>query len=268
MSALVLLYHSVSENPLPGLGPWTVTPALMEEHARVIASCGRPVVTFSQLITARHSGTVEPDTVVITFDDGYQDNLLAAEILARQRLPATIYVTTDAIGRTRMLNPADLPELIRKGWEIGSHGVTHRRLDELEIDQARHELVSSRLTLQEISGGRVDSYAYPHGSYTKALAVEAAIAGYSSAAAVRDSLSADDDDPYAVARMTVPAGLTADALVGWLDNGGLPTSTPTSPVLTEAYRVFRRTRTALRGEPADELARRLQAVENEGQGEN
>src|SRR5258706_8223637 len=37
--------------------------------------------------------------VVITFDDGYANNLLAAEILAAAKLPWAIFVSTNAMGR-------------------------------------------------------------------------------------------------------------------------------------------------------------------------
>lgn len=260
MTALVLLYHSVTLDPLPDLAPWTVTPAQLAEHARLIAESGRPVLSVTDLVERRRAGTAPRDAIVLTFDDGYADNLEAADILSGFGLPATIYVTTSALGRTRMLTPVDLPDLAARHWEVGSHGVTHRRLDEIPRSEAVSELVDSRSRIEDWTGLACATYAYPHGSYTDALARLAAEAGYSSAAAVRDCLSTEDDHAFALGRMTVMAGLDPSGLKAWLDGTDLPESTSTPRPVTEAYRAFRRARTRLRGRARDELDARLNTL--------
>jgi hypothetical protein len=132
-------------------------------------------------------------------------------------------------------------------------------LDEIPRTEAVSELVDSRACIEDWTGLGCGAYAYPHGSYTGALASLAAKAGYSSAAAVRDCLSTEDDSPFALGRMTVMAGLDAAGLRAWLDGTGLPESTPTPRPVTEAYRAVRRLRTRLRGRALDELDARLNA---------
>jgi peptidoglycan/xylan/chitin deacetylase (PgdA/CDA1 family) len=159
-----------------------------------------------------------------------------------------------------MLTGSELAELVTQGWEVGSHGVTHRRLDELARAEVAAELANSRAAVEDCTGQHALTYAYPHGSHTEALARLVAEAGYSSAAAVRDCLSADDDNPYALGRMTVMSGLDVAGLRSWLEGTELPEFTPTPRAVTEAYRAIRRLRARMRGRALDELDERLATV--------
>jgi peptidoglycan/xylan/chitin deacetylase (PgdA/CDA1 family) len=53
--------------------------------------------------------------VVITFDDGYANNLLAAEMLAAARLPWAVFVSTGALGRGNSLWTVELSLLLLHG---------------------------------------------------------------------------------------------------------------------------------------------------------
>lgn len=52
---------------------------------------------------------------VITFDDGYANNLLAAEILAEAKLPWSLFVTTNALGRSKTIWTVELSLLLLHG---------------------------------------------------------------------------------------------------------------------------------------------------------
>lgn len=54
--------------------------------------------------------------VVITFDDGYENNLVAANILTKRKIPFTIFLTTDLLGaKGKSIWPVDLALFILKG---------------------------------------------------------------------------------------------------------------------------------------------------------
>ena len=52
------------------------------------------------------------------------------------------------------------------GWEIASHGVTHRNLLKLSDKEVEYELSESKRVLSNIVGD-VMTYAYPYGSYNR-----------------------------------------------------------------------------------------------------
>jgi peptidoglycan/xylan/chitin deacetylase (PgdA/CDA1 family) len=98
--ALILAYHRITRGESD---PWAlnVTPAHFSEHLDVLRRCLRPM-PLAELEHARRCGRIPHGAVAVTFDDGYADNLhTAAPMLARADVPATVFVTTGAIGSTR-----------------------------------------------------------------------------------------------------------------------------------------------------------------------
>ncbi|HEV8607741.1 MAG TPA: polysaccharide deacetylase family protein [Tepidisphaeraceae bacterium] len=98
--ATILLYHSV---PSAEVAQW-IDPAnamsleVFEAQMRFLAR-RRNVISMSELMEAiENAQSLEAGTVVITFDDGYRDNLeVAGPILERYGLSATLYLATNAM---------------------------------------------------------------------------------------------------------------------------------------------------------------------------
>jgi peptidoglycan/xylan/chitin deacetylase (PgdA/CDA1 family) len=107
--ALVLLYHRVAE---PERDPQllAVSPAHFEEHLHVLASRGGAVPLRE--LRGRRSG------VAITFDDGYADNLPAAERLAAAGLPATVFVAAGLLGETPWWDELAERTQVESGWDV------------------------------------------------------------------------------------------------------------------------------------------------------
>src|SRR6516165_2586329 len=70
---LILMYHRIADEPVD---PWwlSVSPTYFEEHLRVIRR-SRHVLPLWKFIKDTRAGTLRPDAVALTFDDGYVDNL-------------------------------------------------------------------------------------------------------------------------------------------------------------------------------------------------
>jgi peptidoglycan/xylan/chitin deacetylase (PgdA/CDA1 family) len=71
-----------------------------------------------------------------------------------------------------------LREMRAAGITIGSHTLTHARLDREPRHIVREELAGSRRLLEEKLGGTIDSFAYPDGRFDAATVGATALAGY------------------------------------------------------------------------------------------
>src|SRR6267142_3444107 len=74
------------------------------------------VLSLPELVAELSTNTREKKpAAVITFDDGFANKLLAAEILAANRLPWTIFVATGAVGRENSIWTVELSLLLLQG---------------------------------------------------------------------------------------------------------------------------------------------------------
>jgi peptidoglycan/xylan/chitin deacetylase (PgdA/CDA1 family) len=237
----ILLYHSVRDEPLPRMARWTVSPAAFDDQVRRMVGAGRTGVTVSELVAALCGERALPDRpLVVTFDDGFIDTLPAVERLLAASIPATVYVTGAHLGRPGMMQADDVIRLgSSPGVEVGAHGMTHRRLDELTTERVHRELVGSKRLIGELTERPCRSFAYPHGSHDRRTVDIVRASGYSSAVAVRNALSHAGDDPFALARVTVERR-SGPATVERALAGSLPIARHAERARTRAYRSVRR----------------------------
>jgi len=172
----VLMYHSITEKPEPGVGAYyqtTASPAVFRRHMQCLAEWGYRTVSMEQLAAAVRTGNqpaiLNPKTVVITFDDGFANFLTHAfPALEEFGLRATMFLPTAFIHASRRafkgtdcLTWDEVRQLQAKGIEFGSHTVTHPRLVDLTWDEIRHELRQSKEELETQLGRPARTFAYP-----------------------------------------------------------------------------------------------------------
>ena len=175
----VLMYHKVNDlQP----NPTTVPTSVFAEQMTLLAELGYEPVSLEQVRAHYVEAAALPEgAVLITFDDGYRDNLEnALPILQRHGYPAVIFVPIGFLDGDR---PLPHEEALRAlgvhnetvGWDelaaleaggirVESHGIGHRPVSELDPAAAAREIALSKLRLEERLGRHVDAYAFVKGS--------------------------------------------------------------------------------------------------------
>jgi peptidoglycan/xylan/chitin deacetylase (PgdA/CDA1 family) len=244
----ILLYHSVSDTPSVGQAEFTVTPAAFREHVRAIAVSGRTAMTIRELASALRGEREMPERpALVTFDDGFADVRPAVERLLDEGIAATVFVTSGMLGEETMLTSTGLRELAALGprVEIGAHSVTHPRLDEIPLQRAVEEISGSKEAIEATAQIQIESFAYPHGAHDSRVREVVIEAGFKAAAAVKNALSHTQDDPYALARVTITPSTRRRHVERLLAGSGAPIAWEGERLRTRGYRSLRRLRRRL-----------------------
>lgn len=218
---VMLMYHAVSPGNATPNWPWAVSMGQFRAQLDFLASAGYATPTMGELVMAPHQW--KGRTAVITFDDGYVDNLAACAELQRRGMRATWFIVTGSIGRApswpadgrpagRLLDADELRGMHAAGMEIGSHGVSHVRLTGTDDDCLGRELADSKSTLEDLLGETVASFAYPYGAWDDRCAEAVRQAGYAAACTTRTGWALRDHDPYKLRRLTISNTDTASSL--------------------------------------------------------
>jgi peptidoglycan/xylan/chitin deacetylase (PgdA/CDA1 family) len=108
----IVMYHRVMDQ-LDPLSPYTPTAEIFDRHMETLAN-GFKVLPLSEGIERLKSGSLPRRAACVTFDDGYRDNYtVAAPVLKRYGLPATIFVSTGFLDGGRMWNDSVI-EAVRR----------------------------------------------------------------------------------------------------------------------------------------------------------
>lgn len=243
----VLLYHSVHDRPSDAERPYAVSPSAFAAHVDAIRESARTGLGVGELAAALRGERALPSRpVLITFDDGYADTLDAVQVLLDSGLPSTVYVTSGEVGAADRLSRDALVDLTRlAGVEVGAHAVRHRRLDELDDIELEEEVGASKARLEDLTGVEISSFSYPHGAHDTRVREAVIAAGYRSAVAVKNAISHDRDDPFAIARWTVARGTSARRVAAVMEGEGVPRAWKRERLRTRASRMVRRSRRRL-----------------------
>ena len=176
----ILMYHSLDKGRVETYA--AVDLEVFRKQMEFIKARDCKVVLLSEYCRLLKDGEPIPrNLVVITFDDGYKDNLKIAEVLKEFGYPVTIFVIAKEIGEDGFLSRKDIVSLLADKEvkvNIGSHTLTHAYLPDQERLAMKREISQSKSLLEEIFSQDVEVFSYPIGGFTKEALSDVEEAGY------------------------------------------------------------------------------------------
>lgn len=216
----VLMYHKVPNQDLSSPHRIFITKENFKKHLEYFKAQGFSTLHFRELEEFRSGKKAFSEfpkkPLILTFDDGYVDNLTNAAPLLRQfGLKAVIYLLADPDLRDNswdadgkeplqaLMSLEQKRQLLEFDFEIGSHGFRHQKITDMNEVEARHELQASKAQLEKDFGTSVTSYAYTYGVTSPEAARLAEEAGYDFAVNTDSGGLHLEENPYAIFRINI-----------------------------------------------------------------
>jgi peptidoglycan/xylan/chitin deacetylase (PgdA/CDA1 family) len=174
----ILLYHHIGFS-LKDETVYYVSPEAFDRQMNLLYQRGYKTISVELLAQAiRQGAELPPKPVLLTFDDGSETAYTTAlPIMQRYGFKGVSYIVYNYVGITHYMNADQIRALYSAGWEIGSHGLSHKDLT-ARPDRQEDEIVQSRRQLESLLGVPVLSFAYPFGAYDQSSLGYVHFAGY------------------------------------------------------------------------------------------
>jgi peptidoglycan/xylan/chitin deacetylase (PgdA/CDA1 family) len=198
----ILMYHHVG---VPS-GKWrlnTVSEESFDFQMDFIKRHGFQVIRFEDLVESIKKGHQPArNTVVIQFDDGYEDNYkYAFPVLKKYSFPATIFLISDIVGAPDFVTWDQVKEMEKYDILAGAHTRHHVYLPRTGEAEARDEIAGSKKIIEDHLGHSIDYFAYPTGGFTEETKHLVAEAGYKAAVTTNRGKDKFDTDLYELKRI-------------------------------------------------------------------
>jgi len=216
----VLMYHKIPDQNLNSQHKIFVTTSNFEKHLKFYKNNGFQTLTFNDLLD--FSKGLKPISdfpkkpLLLTFDDGYEDNLKnAAPLLIKYGFKAQVFLLAhnevsynswdeqNEIHGDKIISGPDRFKWNHSPFEIGSHGLKHDRITQMSEKAALYELIESKRLLEHEFKTPVHVFAYTFGDTSEQAAKLAEIAGYEFAVNTDTGGLAITENPYQIFRVNI-----------------------------------------------------------------
>lgn len=205
----ILMYHRI--HPDPSTDTPAIHPTLFERQISHLAKRFRPLPLKELVETLEQGRRIPSGTVVVTFDDGTEDNFTEAfPVLKRYEVPATIFLIAENVGREGLLKEEQIRQMQKGGIDFGSHTLNHAYLPDLPLAEVDRQLRGSKERLEKL-GLTIELLSYPAGGFTSEILKAVRAAGYRGGCTTNRGFSRFPIDRLALRRIS----MHGNAKTGW-----------------------------------------------------
>lgn len=219
--APILMYHSIDERCRQT--KLSVCPRSFERQMAFLHEHSYNVVALKALVDMIKNNTpLPPKTVAITFDDGYENNYVCAfPALKKYKIPATIFVIINNIGKEGYLSRNQIKEMVESGLvSIGSHTLSHAYLPSVSDREGLHkEIFQSKKIIERMTNQKDIFFSYPVGGFNDRIRMLVKQAGYAGACATNPGRLYTNNDIYALKRVRI-SRTSDNMVVFWIESSG------------------------------------------------
>ena len=179
---------------------------ILEYHMVDLQREGYTTITLLDYLRAKKGKQELPEKpIILTFDDGYEDNYTQMlPLLEARGMRAVVFVVTNDIGLPDYLTWDELRDMSRRGIEIGSHTANHQPLTTMSEAEQQEEMHLSKLLLEWNGLPTVYTFSYPNGAYDASMPARLQENEYLAAVTGDAGLNTFANDPYLLQRVNIP----------------------------------------------------------------
>jgi len=184
-----------------------VAPENFSRQIKYLNRAGYSVIPLDELIQGIKNRKKFPlKTVVITFDDGFEDNYLNAfPVLARYKMPAIIFIMTDYVGKKEgYLTWDQIRVMMNNGIDFGGHPRTGQYLPSIKTEKELFfEIAGCKSDIESNIGKEVKYFCYPIGGFNNEVKKVVKESGFKGACTTNRGFDKLNKDVYELNRIKI-----------------------------------------------------------------
>ena len=216
----VIMYHRVVNNENEGGVHGTyITAKKFDEHMKYLKEHDYEPITFKELLKLNYRNRFNNGKkyIILTFDDGYEDNYkIAFPILKKYQFKCIIYLVShlnynkwdvevpeNPEKKFPLMTWGMIKEMQEYGIEFGGHTMTHQKLAHMPFEQAKEEITKSTQFLEEKLEEKLVCFAYPYGDLNEQVKEFVRNSSYSFAVATDSGDLSFSEDLFQIRRIGI-----------------------------------------------------------------
>lgn len=211
----VLCYHNIQATgqPLRSTQGYDIYEDKFRDQMKALADSGYQTILPEQYYNYMLYGTPLPEKpVMITFDDTDEDQFtIGKKVLDQHNFKGVFFIMTISIGKPRYMSRDQIKQLSDEGHAVECHTWDHHRTDRYTGDDWEKQLDKPRKTIEEITGKKVQYFAYPFGVWSPTGFPELKKRDYKMAFQL--GMKRDSTAPLLTARRIIVPGWSGENLI-------------------------------------------------------